>query len=104
RNIGRCVSHKFSRFKINRAGGLSNAYSRKKPRRRKAASRPLNCAREILLPLAPVAAVPARRALFPGTRDVDGDGAALEVLVVELFDGLLRLFRRGKFHEREAAR
>src|ERR1017187_4968127 len=46
---------------------------------------------------------PARRAFLAGTRHIDGDGAALKVLVVKLLDGLLRLRRRVKFHEGEAA-
>jgi hypothetical protein len=54
---------------------------------------------------ATAAAAPAAagRAIFTGPRDVDGQLAALEFLVVKHFDGLVGVFCARHFHEGEAA-
>ena len=48
-------------------------------------------------------AAPAGGAFFAWTRDIDGNGAALEVFVMELVDGFLGIFGRGVFHEGKSA-
>ena len=55
-------------------------------------------------PLAAASAARTRRAFLAGAGNIDGQGAALKLLVVELLDGFLRLFGRGKFHKGKAAR
>ena len=57
-----------------------------------------------VVPVAAPSAAGARRTVFARARGVDGDGAALKFLVVELFYGFLRFFGRGKFHESESTR
>ena len=47
--------------------------------------------------------VTARGPLFTRTGDVDRDLAALKILVMKLFDGFLRVFRRTVFNERKPA-
>ena len=54
--------------------------------------------------VAPVASAPAGRAFLARAGDVDRDGAALKILVVELLDGFPGLFGRRELHERETAR
>jgi len=46
----------------------------------------------------------AGRAFFTRTRDIDRDLAALKILVMELGNGFLGVFRGGVFHEGETAR
>ena len=54
--------------------------------------------------MAPAAeAVLARRTILARAGNIHGDLAALKILVVEHFNRLLRLFRRGEFDERKAA-
>jgi len=53
--------------------------------------------------LTAASAARTRRALLAGACDVDGKGAALKFLVVELLDGFLGLLGRGKLHKGEAA-
>ena len=45
----------------------------------------------------------ARRAFFPGSRDIDGDAAATQIRAIQRGDGFLRLFACAHGDEGEAA-
>jgi len=65
---------------------------------------PVRPVKSLLVALAAsFATTPAGRAFFARTSDVDGQGASLKVLIVELFDRLVCFLRTRKLNEGEAA-